>query len=128
MRFWFVAGSFLGALAVLAGAFGAHGLEGKLTPRLMEVYHTAARYHLAHSLALLAVAFAGAHFPGPWVSRAGGLLLAGTLIFCGSLYTLSLTGIRALGAIAPLGGTALVAGWISLGLAALRSEGRARDA
>lgn len=122
MRFWFCAGAFLGALAVAAGAFGAHGLEGRLTPRLLEVYHTAARYHMTHSLALLGVAFAHVHFPGPWAGRAGGLLLAGTVVFCGSLYALSLTDLRILGAVAPIGGTALIAGWVCLGVAALSSS------
>lgn len=108
----------LGALAVAIGAFGAHGLRGSLGPRSLEIFETAARYHLIHALALAIVALAIRTLgPSPWLSAAGILYGIGILIFSGSLYALSLTGIKVLGAIAPLGGSALIAGWLCLAVA-----------
>ncbi|MEZ5397887.1 MAG: DUF423 domain-containing protein [Bryobacterales bacterium] len=101
----------MGALAVLLGAFGAHGLRARVTdPHLLEVWNTAARYHLVHALALCAVAV---HPRRPPV--AGGLFVLGTLLFSGSLYTMVLTDARWLGAITPLGGLSFIAGWLVLG-------------
>ena len=110
---WTIAGVF-GALGVALGAFGAHGLEGRVEDaRLIEVWHTAARYHLLHALALLGVA---AHPRSPDV--AGWLFVVGVVIFSGSLYTMTLTGMRRWGAITPLGGLCLIAGWLMLAFAA----------
>ena len=107
---WWTVAGILGALGVALGAFGAHGLEGRVTdPHLMEVWHTASRYHLLHALALLGVA---AHPRAPAVP--GALFVAGIALFSGSLYTMTLTGARWLGAITPLGGLCLIAGWIAL--------------
>jgi uncharacterized membrane protein YgdD (TMEM256/DUF423 family) len=116
-------GALLGALAVALGAFGAHGLRARVTPELLEVYETAVRYHFYHALALV--------FAGLWAERVGatvvppGLIPAaicfvlGIAVFSGSLYLLVLTGMRWLGAITPLGGLALIAGWLLLVRAAL---------
>lgn len=109
---WKVAGV-VGALGVLLGAFGAHGLRDVVTdPHLLEVWQTGARYHLVHALALCAVAL---HPARP--RAAGVLFVAGIVLFSGSLYALALTGVGVLGAITPLGGLAFVAGWLALGFA-----------
>jgi uncharacterized membrane protein YgdD (TMEM256/DUF423 family) len=107
-------------VAVAAGAFGAHGLRARLSPDLLAVFETGARYQMYHALGLLAVAWAGTRWPGPWPVRAGWLFLAGTVLFSGSLYALALTGVRWLGAITPLGGVAFLAGWLCLAWGASR--------
>jgi uncharacterized membrane protein YgdD (TMEM256/DUF423 family) len=104
----------LGFTAVAVGAFGAHGLRGRLSPAMLEIYKTGALYHLVHAVAALAVALAGDRL------RRGRLILtlftAGVVIFAGSLYALALTAIGGLGAITPLGGLALLAGWACVAL------------
>jgi uncharacterized membrane protein YgdD (TMEM256/DUF423 family) len=107
-------------VAVAAGAFGAHALRARLSPDLLAVFETGARYQMYHALGLLAVAWAASRWPGPWPPRAGWLFLAGTVLFSGSLYALALTGVRWLGAITPLGGVAFLAGWLCLAAAASR--------
>ncbi len=119
-RLFFALGSLSGLLGVAAGAFGAHGLRGRVRPELLDVYETAVRYQLFHALALLAVGWAVTRWPGSLANAAGWLFVAGTLLFSGSLYVLSLTGIRWLGAITPLGGVAFLAGWGCLIWTALR--------
>lgn len=109
---WRIAGV-VGALGVALGAFGAHGLKQVVTdPHLLEVWDTGARYHVLHALALLGVA---AHPGQP--RAAGALFLAGIAVFSGTLYLMALTGMRWLGAITPIGGLCLVAGWLALGFA-----------
>jgi uncharacterized membrane protein YgdD (TMEM256/DUF423 family) len=117
---WLAIGSVLGALGVGLGAFGAHGLKGRVDPGLLAVFETAVRYHLVHALAIVAVAWASERWPGPWSTAAGWLFLAGIGIFCGSLYLMVPTGARWLGAITPIGGLALIAGWCALAIAAIR--------
>jgi uncharacterized membrane protein YgdD (TMEM256/DUF423 family) len=107
-------------LAVGAGAFGAHALRTRLSPDLLAVFETGARYQMYHALGLLAVAWMLTRWPGPWPPRAGWLFVAGTVLFSGSLYALALSGIRWLGAVTPLGGLAFLAGWLCLALAASR--------
>ncbi len=119
-RLFFALGSASGFVAVAAGAFAAHGLRERLTPEMLEVFETAVRYQLVHALALLAVAWAATRWPGGAATSAGWLFLAGTVLFSGSLYALSLTGLRWLGAITPLGGLAFLVGWASLAWAAYR--------
>lgn len=114
---WLTTGALLGGAAVALGAFGAHGLKTRVPADLLAVFDTAARYHLIHALAIVAVAWASERFPGAPVTAAGWLFLAGILLFSGSLYLLVLTGARGLGAITPLGGLALIAGWVALALA-----------
>ena len=114
------AGALSALVAVAAGAFGAHALRARLSPDLLAVFETGARYQMYHALALLAVAWLAAARPGAnSVVWAGGLFLLGTVVFSGSLYTLALTGQRWLGAITPLGGVAFLAGWACLAWAAL---------
>jgi uncharacterized membrane protein YgdD (TMEM256/DUF423 family) len=126
-------GAASGFVAVAAGAFGAHALKARLTPELLAVFETAARYQMYHALALIAVALGqsraiglfqlAADRPGPSVlwSWAGWLFVAGTVLFSGSLYVLALTGARWLGAITPFGGLAFLAGWALLAVAAVRN-------
>jgi uncharacterized membrane protein YgdD (TMEM256/DUF423 family) len=104
----------LAFLAVAAGAFGAHALRARVAPDLLAVWETAARYQMYHALALFAVAWALARWPGTPAVVAGWLFIVGIVLFSGSLYLLSITGVRWLGAITPLGGVAFLAGWLLL--------------
>lgn len=108
-------GCFLAGLSVAAGAFGAHMLKTVLEPAMLSVFETAARYQMYHSLGLVAVGLAGQVFNRPHVVRAGWCFAAGMVLFCGSLYGVSLLGIRWLGAITPIGGVAFIAGWSLFG-------------
>ena len=121
-RVFFGLGALSAGLAVALGAFAAHGLRGRLSPEALATFETGARYHMYHALALLAVAWASARWPGGATSAAGWLFVAGTVLFSGSLYLLAVTGLRALGAITPLGGLAFIAGWIALAWAAWASR------
>ncbi len=107
-----------GMLAVILGAFGAHGLRNRLDDYLMGVFETAVQYHFYHSLALLAVGVIALQQPQTLLLKsAGWLFLLGILIFSGSLYVLALSGLKWLGAITPLGGLAFIAGWACLAAA-----------
>jgi uncharacterized membrane protein YgdD (TMEM256/DUF423 family) len=107
-----------GFLAVALGAFGAHVLKDKLTANYMAVYDTGARYHLTHAVALLAVALLTSVLGDSKVLRASGwLFTVGMVLFSGSLYALAITGITMLGAITPIGGLCLLAGWACLAVA-----------
>ena len=117
-RVFFAIGSLSAFLAVALGAFGAHGLKNSLAPEMLAVFETGVRYQMYHALALLAVGWACTRWPGKVVRAAGWLFVAGTLIFSGSLYLLSFIGERWLGAITPIGGVALLAGWLCLAWAA----------
>ncbi len=119
-RTFLALGALSAALAVAAGAFGAHALRTRLPPELLATFETAARYEMYHALGLAAAAWAATRFPGAAASWAGWLFAAGTLLFSGSLYALALGGARWLGAVTPFGGVAFVAGWIALAWAALR--------
>lgn len=118
---------FLGALsaftAVAAGAFGAHALRAHLSPDLLAVYETGARYQMYHALALIGVALVSAHAPQRLTAAAGWCFVWGTMLFSGSLYLLALTGTTWLGAVTPFGGVLFLAGWGCLAGAALRIEG-----
>jgi uncharacterized membrane protein YgdD (TMEM256/DUF423 family) len=120
---WFALGSLAAALGVALGAFGAHGLKSKVGPADLAIFETGVRYHLVHALGLLAVAWAAERWPGALPTAAGWLFGFGILVFSGSLYTLVLTGQRWLGAVTPLGGVALLLGWIALAAAAWRGGG-----
>ncbi|MSR36339.1 MAG: DUF423 domain-containing protein [Gemmatimonadetes bacterium] len=113
-------GAVLGFLGVAAGAFGAHALRARLTPEDLGIFETAARYQMYHALALIGVAWAAGRWPGAAANASGWLFLAGTIVFSGSLYLLVLTGPRWLGAVTPIGGLALLGGWLALGWAAAR--------
>jgi len=120
-RFFLIIGAVSASIGVATGAFGAHALRARLDPRQLEVWDTASRYQLYHALALIAAAWVVSRWPGSLANASGWLFLAGTLLFSGSLYALTLSGVRALGAITPIGGVCLIAGWLCLALAAVRS-------
>jgi len=113
-RLFFLVGSISALIAVVLGAFGAHGLKGRLTTEMLNAFEVGVRYQMYHALALLAAAWALSRWPRAEVTVAGWLFVAGTIIFSGSLYLLSLTGVRWIGAITPIGGVAFLLGWLSL--------------
>jgi uncharacterized membrane protein YgdD (TMEM256/DUF423 family) len=118
-RFFLIAGALSAALAVVLGAFGAHGLRGRLPVDLLAVYQTASQHHIYHALGLLAVGLLALHLPTSGALRwSGWLMLLGMALFSGSLYLLAITGLRWLGAITPLGGGAWIAAWLLLAWAA----------
>jgi uncharacterized membrane protein YgdD (TMEM256/DUF423 family) len=117
-RTFFALGALSACIAVAAGAFGAHALKSRLDPDLLVTFEVGARYHMYHALGLLAAAWACSKWPSTACSAAGWLFVAGTVLFSGSLYALSLSGVRSLGAITPLGGVAFLAGWAALAWAA----------
>ena len=115
-------GSFNAFLCVLLGAFGAHALKSRLSPDLLEIYGTAVQYHFYHALGLLAVGVISLQLPNSgYVKWSGWAMVIGIVLFCGSLYALSLSGARWLGAITPLGGTAFLGAWLLLAVAALKA-------
>lgn len=122
-RFFAVAGALLAGLALAAGAFGAHALDGRVPPERIATFETAARYQMYHALALFVVAWAAGTLAVPAATWAGGLFLAGIVLFSGSLYLLVLTDTPWLGAVTPLGGVAFLAGWGALAWA-FRTLGR----
>lgn len=113
-RLFFIIGSISAFLAVVLGAFGAHSLKNRLSPEMLNIFEVGVRYHMYHALALIAVAWASVRWPSGSIIAAGWLFLAGTIIFSGSLYLLSMTGLRWLGAITPIGGAAFLLGWLLL--------------
>lgn len=123
MPFFIVAGAINAALAVALGAFGAHALEGKLTEKYIAIWETAVQYQMFHAIGLLVIgvlvndALMG---DNPTVKKAGYFIIAGIIVFSGSLYVLSLSGIGVLGAITPIGGVAFIIGWILLIIAAIK--------
>lgn len=121
-RVFTLAGALSALTAVAAGAFGAHALRGRLTPELLAVFETGARYQMYHALALLFVAWAYTRWASAWMAGAGWLFVLGTLLFAGSLYALSLTGVRGWGAVTPVGGLALILGWGCLAWGALAAR------
>jgi uncharacterized membrane protein YgdD (TMEM256/DUF423 family) len=121
-RTFFALGAISACIAVATGAFGAHGLRSRVTPEMVAVFDTGARYQMYHALALIAPAWAAARWPGAAVTWAGWLFVAGTVIFSGSLYALVLTGVKGLGAVTPVGGLLFLAGWLALAWAALRGS------
>jgi len=108
---------------VILGAFGAHGLEARLSERALATWHTGVQYHFTHALALLLLAALWQSVSPGWGLTAAIAFALGILLFSGSLYALALGAPRALGAVAPFGGTLFILGWIALAVAALRSSG-----
>lgn len=121
VRFFLAVAAVLGGLSVASGAFATHALKEKLTERSLEIFETGARYQMYHALALLLVALllSRAAAAESLLTVSGCAFIAGVLIFSGSLYALSLSGIKVLGAVAPLGGAAFLVGWGCLAVAAL---------
>jgi uncharacterized membrane protein YgdD (TMEM256/DUF423 family) len=121
---WSAVGALLLACAVGLGAFGAHGLKERLDAYSMGVYEKAVLYHFLHALGILLIALLGrvGVIGTAGEARTAWLLFVGILLFSGSLYVLAVSGIRALGAITPLGGLAFIAGWLVLAYEAVRSQ------
>ncbi|MCG7384862.1 DUF423 domain-containing protein [Paenibacillus sp. ACRRY] len=116
-RVWMTVGAVMTMLSVAIGAFGAHMLKEKIGADAIAVYETGVQYHMIHALALLIVGLTagqlGASSKLKWAAR---LLFIGIIVFSGSLYVLSITGIKVLGAITPIGGVAFIAGWLLFAL------------
>lgn len=125
LRVLLLLAALFGFTGVGLGAFAAHGLQGQLSAEYLAVFHTAVHYQMLHALGLLALAGLWQRLGGRLLVAAGLCFCAGILLFSGSLYALTLTGIRALGMITPVGGLTLLAGWWCLGLAAWRLPARA---
>jgi uncharacterized membrane protein YgdD (TMEM256/DUF423 family) len=118
MNGWLVVAAINGFLAVAFGAFGAHVLRQNFDPQSMSVFETGAMYHMFHALAIAIAAIA---LRGTAGNVAAALFLIGIVLFCGSLYLLSLTGVRAIGIVTPFGGIAFLAGWATLAYGAWKS-------
>ncbi len=118
LRSFLMLAAFFGFTGVALGAFAAHGLKGRLTAEYLTIFQTGVLYQLVHALALLGVAVLAAQLPGRLVTWAGVSFAIGILLFSGSLYALTLSGISKLGIITPFGGLAFLFGWATLGLAA----------
>lgn len=113
-------GAILALLGVALGAFGAHGLRGRVSPADLDTFETAIRYQMYHALGLFVVAWASSRWGGGTLHAAGWLFVAGILVFSGSLYLLVFTGQRWLGAVTPFGGVCFLAGWALLAWRILR--------
>jgi uncharacterized membrane protein YgdD (TMEM256/DUF423 family) len=114
-------GSLCAALAVILGAFGAHALKSSLSADMLEVYQTGVQYHFYHALGLLLIGVIAVVMPQNVLLKwAGFVMIAGIVLFSGSLYALALTGVKALGAITPVGGLCFIAAWLLVAGTALR--------
>lgn len=113
-RFFFVSGAIAAFVGVALGAFGAHSLRTKLSPDMLAIFEVGVRYQMYHALGLLAVAWAITRWPEAGLNGAGWAFIVGIVVFSGSLYLLTLTDARWLGAITPIGGLAFLAGWAIL--------------
>jgi uncharacterized membrane protein YgdD (TMEM256/DUF423 family) len=120
LRGFLMLAAFFGFTGVALGAFAAHGLKNRLTPEYLAIFHTGVTYQLVHTLALLGVALLAMQIPGRLITWAGASFAIGILLFSGSLYLLTLTGVSKLGIVTPFGGLAFLVGWFCLGLAAWR--------
>jgi uncharacterized membrane protein YgdD (TMEM256/DUF423 family) len=120
LRGFLMLAAFFGFTGVALGAFAAHGLKSRLTAEYLAIFHTGVTYQLVHTLALLGVALLATQMPGRLITWAGASFAIGILLFSGSLYLLTMTGISKLGIITPFGGLAFLVGWFCLGLAAWR--------
>jgi uncharacterized membrane protein YgdD (TMEM256/DUF423 family) len=121
-KLFLAAGAVAAFLAVAFGAFGAHALRDRLPADLLAIYRTAVEYHFWHALGLMAIGLAAPMLPGSVLIKwAGWLMIAGLLLFSGSLYALALSGVRVLGVVTPVGGLCLLAAWAALAAAALRA-------
>lgn len=119
-RVFFALGAISAFIAVAAGAFGAHGLKSRLSSEMLSIFEVGVRYQMYHSFALIAVAWAYSRSPSSLVITSGWLFILGIILFSGSLYALSLTGVKILGAITPFGGLAFLAAWFCLFWVALK--------
>jgi uncharacterized membrane protein YgdD (TMEM256/DUF423 family) len=113
-RVFLIIGALSACIGVAAGAFAAHGLKSRMNIEMLSVFEVGVRYQMYHAFALLATAWVLSKWPSSLVTAGGWLFIVGTLLFSGSLYLLSVSGIRWLGAITPFGGLAFLAGWICI--------------
>lgn len=121
-RVFLFLGSLNMMLAVMFGAFGAHGLRGRISAEMLAVYHTGNQYHFYNALGLLGVGLLALHLPGSALLKwCGWLMFGGIVLFSGSLYALALSGVRGLGAITPIGGVAFIVAWLLLAIAIWRA-------
>ncbi|MEC0248101.1 DUF423 domain-containing protein [Paenibacillus chitinolyticus] len=122
MRLFMMLGSINMFLAVALGAFGAHMLKTKISADMLAVYQTGVQYHMIHAVGLIAIGLAADRLAQnqTLVNASGWAILIGIILFSGSLYVLSLSGIKVLGAITPFGGVAFLAGWVMLAIAAMK--------
>jgi uncharacterized membrane protein YgdD (TMEM256/DUF423 family) len=117
-RTFLLLGAVAAFLAVTLGAFGAHGLRGRLSADMLAVFQTGVQYHMFHALGLILVSAIMGRMSGWLIQTAGWMFVAGIVLFSGSLYVLAMTGITVLGAITPIGGLAFLIGWACLAFAA----------
>ena len=115
-------GAIFMALGVILGAFGAHALKTRLSPEMMQVYKTGVEYQFYHALGLLLIGLIGFQVKSKYLNWSGILIGIGIILFSGSLYVLSITGIKIIGAITPFGGLSFVAGWVFLAIGLLKNE------
>ena len=120
-RLFFTIGALFAFAGVAAGAFGAHGLKSRINTDMLTVFEVAVRYQMYHAFALIAAAWVQAKRPSALATSGGWFFVAGILLFSGSLYLISLSGLRWLGAITPIGGAAFLVGWVCLALAVWRA-------
>ena len=120
-RVFLVLGALSACIGVAAGAFGAHGLKSRMSAEMLSVFEVGVRYQMYHAFALMGAAWAQAKWPSSIVTAGGWLFAIGTVLFSGSLYLLSVSGVRWLGAITPLVGVAFLAGWVCLGWGAWKA-------
>jgi uncharacterized membrane protein YgdD (TMEM256/DUF423 family) len=121
-KLFLILGGINAALVVMLGAFGAHGLKAKLTAEMLAVYQTGVHYHLFHALGLLAIGIVATQIADSvWLKWSGWLMLLGIILFSGSLYVLSMSGLRWLGMVTPFGGVAFIAAWIVFVIAIAKS-------
>lgn len=122
VKIFLILGGLNAALAVMLGAFGAHALKARLSTDMLAVYQTGVQYHFYHALGLVLVGLAAMHWPvSAHLKWSGGLMLVGIVLFCGSLYGLSLGELRWLGPVTPFGGTAFIAAWVAFVIAVVKA-------
>lgn len=120
MKLFFILGALNGFIAVALGAFGAHGLEGKIPDKYLETWQTAVQYQMFHAVGLLVLGLLAGKIDSPLINWSGWLMLIGIILFSGSLFVLSVTQIKVLGAITPLGGVSFLVAWVLMIIAAYK--------
>jgi uncharacterized membrane protein YgdD (TMEM256/DUF423 family) len=121
-KLFLILGSSNAMIAVLLGAFAAHGLKDKLPEQLLNTFQTGVQYHFYHALGLIAVGLIASHVPGVGIKVSGWLMVTGIVLFSGSLYMLAITGVRTLGMITPVGGICLILAWSILTVSVFKSQ------
>jgi uncharacterized membrane protein YgdD (TMEM256/DUF423 family) len=120
LKLFIILGALNGFIAVALGAFGAHGLEGKIPDKYLETWQTAVQYQMFHAVGLLVIGLLAGKISSPLINWSGWLMLIGIILFSGSLFVLSVTQIKVLGAITPLGGVSFLVAWVLMIIAAYK--------